>query len=166
MNEDNLTKGELLSHSPTRRTNRRSRTGSPETRKRKRRSSRPTSAERRKIGASKNDSAFTRTPTQSSKLRSTTSGSLISEGEENDEDNDVRTENGSPGREDGHNPAWRTPREPDEKIKITCECCLECGGDYGESVGIRRPLVKELPDPHHQNLSPHGNTIQNELLLN
>jgi len=64
-----------------------------------------------------------------------------------DEDDDVRTDGGTPGREPGHDPEWRSVPEPDQEIEVTCECCPECGSDFDESAGVCPRLVEEVPDP-------------------
>jgi transposase len=87
---------------------------------------------------------FVNPHTPSSKQRSGTDESPTSQ---DDGDNDAKTDGGTPGREDGHDPEWRTVSDPDEEIEVTCECCPECGGEFDESVGICPRLVEEIPDP-------------------
>jgi transposase len=82
--------------------------------------------------------------TPPSKRRSGTDESPTSQ---DDEDDDVRTDGGTPGRKDGHNPEWRSPPDPDEEIEVTCDCCPECGDHFDESVGVSPRLVEEVPDP-------------------
>mgnify|MGYP002760961028 FL=1 len=48
--------------------------------------------------------------TPPSKRRSGTDGSPTSQ---DDEDDDVRTDGGTPGRKDGHDPEWRSMADPD-----------------------------------------------------
>jgi len=83
--------------------------------------------------------------TPPSKRRSATEGSPTSDDDEDDDD--VRTDGGTPGRNDGHDPEWRTVSDPDEEVEVTCECCPECGDDLDESVGVSPRLVEEIPDP-------------------
>ncbi|MDV7351366.1 IS66 family transposase [Halorubrum distributum] len=82
--------------------------------------------------------------TPPSKRRSGTDGSPTSQ---DDEDDDVRTDGGIPGRKDGHDPEWRSTGDPDEEIEVTCDCCPECGDHFDESVGVSPRLVEEIPDP-------------------
>jgi transposase len=82
--------------------------------------------------------------TPPSKRRSGTDESPTSQ---DDEDDDVRTDGGTPGRKDGHNPEWRSPPDPDEENEVTCDCCPECGDHFDESVGVSPRLVEEVPDP-------------------
>ncbi|OYR61743.1 IS66 family transposase, partial [Halorubrum ezzemoulense] len=82
--------------------------------------------------------------TPPSKRRSGTDGSPTSQ---DDEDDDVRTDGGTPGRKDGHDPEWRSPPDPDEEVDVTCDCCPECGDHFDESVGVSPRLVEEIPDP-------------------
>jgi transposase len=82
--------------------------------------------------------------TPPSKRRSGTDGSPTSQ---DDEDDDVRTDGGTPGRKDGHDPEWRSMADPDEEIEVTCDCCPECGDHFDESVGVSPRLVEEIPDP-------------------
>jgi len=82
--------------------------------------------------------------TPPSKRRSGTDGSPTSQ---DDEDDDVRTDGGTPGRKDGHDPEWRSPPDPDEEVDVTCDCCPECGEHFDESVGVSPRLVEEIPDP-------------------
>jgi transposase len=82
--------------------------------------------------------------TPPSKRRSTTDESSTSQ---DDDDEDLRTDGGSPGRNEGHDPEWRSPRDPDREIEVTCECCPECGDELDESVGVCPRLVEEIPDP-------------------
>nr|WP_152422271.1 IS66 family transposase [Haloarcula californiae] len=82
--------------------------------------------------------------TPPSKRRSGTDESPTSQ---DGEDDDVRTDGGTPGRKDGHNPEWRSPPDPDEKIEVTSDCCPECGEHFDESVGVSPRLVEEIPDP-------------------
>ena len=76
--------------------------------------------------------------TPPSKRRSGTDESPTSQ---DDEDDDVRTDGGTPGRKDGHDPEWRSTADPDEEIEVTCDCCPECGDRFDESVGISPRLV-------------------------
>jgi transposase len=82
--------------------------------------------------------------TPPSKRRSGTDESPTSQ---DDEDDDVRTDGGTPGRKDGHDPEWRSTADPDEEIELTCDCCPECGEHFDESVGVSPRLVEEIPDP-------------------
>ncbi|MFC7198408.1 IS66 family transposase [Halospeciosus flavus] len=82
--------------------------------------------------------------TPPSKRRSGTDESPTSQ---DDEDDDVRTDGGTPGRKDGHDPEWRSPPDPDEEIEVTCDWCPECGDHFDESVGVSPRLVEEIPDP-------------------
>ena len=82
--------------------------------------------------------------TPPSKRRSGTDESPTSQ---DDEDENVRTDGGTPGRKDGHDPEWRVTADPDEEIEVTCDCCPECGEHFDESVGVSPRLVEEIPDP-------------------
>jgi len=82
--------------------------------------------------------------TPPSKRRSGTDESPTSQ---DDEDNNLRTDGGTPGRKDGHDPEWRSPPDPDEEVYVTCDCCPECGQHFDESVGVSPRLVEEIPDP-------------------
>jgi len=82
--------------------------------------------------------------TPPSKRRSGTDESPTSQ---DDEDDDVRTDGGTPGRKDGHDPEWRSTADPDEEVEVTCNCCPECGQHFDESVGVSPRLVEEIPDP-------------------
>src|SRR6056297_376937 len=82
--------------------------------------------------------------TPPSKRRSGTDESPTSQ---DDEDNDLRTDGGTPGRKDGHDPEWRSSPDPDEEVEVTCDCCPECGQHFDESVGVSPRLVEEIPDP-------------------
>ncbi len=68
--------------------------------------------------------------TPPSKRRSGTDESPTSQ---DDEDDDLRTDGGIPGRKDGHDPEWRSPPDPNEKVDVTCDCCPECGQHFDES---------------------------------
>ena len=81
--------------------------------------------------------------TPPSKRRSGTDESPTS----HDDDDDVRTDGGTPGRKEGHDPEWRSPSDPDKEVDVTCDCCPECGEHFDESVGICPRLVEEIPDP-------------------
>ena len=82
--------------------------------------------------------------TPPSKRRSGTDESPTSQ---DDKDDDVRTDGGTPGRKDGHDPEWRSTADPDEEVEVTCDCCPECGQHFDESVGVSPRLVEEIPDP-------------------
>lgn len=71
--------------------------------------------------------------TPPSKRRSGTDESPTSQ---DDEDDDLRTDGGTPGRTDGHDPEWRSTPDPDEEIEVTCDCCPECSEHFDESVGV------------------------------
>ncbi len=75
------------------------------------------------------------------------SGTRQSPTSQEDEDENVRTDGGTPGRKDGHDPEWRVTADPDEEIEVTCDCCPECGEHFDESVGVSPRLVEEIPDP-------------------
>jgi len=75
------------------------------------------------------------------------SGTRQSPTSQDDEDDDVRTDGGTPGRKDGHDPEWRSTADPDEEVEVTCDCCPECGQHFDESVGVSPRLVEEIPDP-------------------
>jgi transposase len=83
--------------------------------------------------------------TPPSKRRSATDGSPTSQDDEDDDD--VRTDGGTPGRNHGHDPAWRTAPDPDRTLEVTCEECPDCGDHLDESVGVSPRLVEEIPDP-------------------
>jgi hypothetical protein len=78
------------------------------------------------------------------------SGTDESPTDQDDEDDDVRTDGGTPGRKDGHDPEWRSTADPDEEVEATCDCCPECGEHFDESVGVSPRLVEEIPDHSHQ----------------
>ncbi len=82
--------------------------------------------------------------TPPSKRRSGTDESPTSQ---DDEDENVRTDGGTPGRKDGHDPEWRVTAGPDKEIEVTRDCCPECGEHFDESVGVSPRLVEEVPDP-------------------
>ena len=92
--------------------------------------------------------------TPSSKQRSTTRSST-SEDDEDDEE-DARTDGGSPGRDEGHDPAWRAHRDPDEEVEVTCESCPDCGEEFDESLGVSPRLVEELPDPEPPRITQYN----------
>ncbi|MFC7056854.1 IS66 family transposase [Halovenus salina] len=71
--------------------------------------------------------------------------SSSSDGDEDDEQ--PRTDGGSPGRNPGHDPEWRTAPDPDREIEVTCDCCPDCGEVFDESAGVSPRLVEEIPDP-------------------
>ena len=75
------------------------------------------------------------------------SGTDESPTSQDDEDDDVRTDGGTPGRKNGHDPEWRSTSDPDEEVEVTCDCCPECGQHFDESVGVSPRLVEEIPDP-------------------
>jgi len=85
--------------------------------------------------------------TPPSKERSTDRESSSSSGEDDDGDEQPRTDGGTPGRNPGHDPEWRTAPDPDQEIEVTCDCCPDCGEAFDESVGVCPRLVEELPDP-------------------
>jgi transposase len=80
--------------------------------------------------------------TPPSKRRSGTDESPTSQ----DDDDDVQTDGGTPGRKEGHDPEWRSMSKPDREIEVTCDCCPECGDDFDKSVDIYFRLVEEIPD--------------------
>ncbi|WP_394295478.1 IS66 family transposase [Natronococcus jeotgali] len=82
--------------------------------------------------------------TPPSKRRSGTDESPTSQ---DDEDENVRTDGGTPGRKDGHDPEWRVTADPDKEIEVSRDCCPECGEHFDESVGVSPRLVEEVPDP-------------------
>ena len=71
--------------------------------------------------------------------------SSSADGDEDDEQ--PRTDGGTPGRKAGHEPEWRDAPDPDQEIEVTCDCCPECGEQFDESAGVSPRLVEELPDP-------------------
>ena len=79
--------------------------------------------------------------TPPSKRRSGTGKSPTSQ------DDDVRTDGGTPGRKDGHDPEWRSTSDPDEEVEVTSDCCPECGQHLDESGADAHRLVEEIPDP-------------------
>ncbi|MFC6721589.1 IS66 family transposase [Natrialbaceae archaeon GCM10025896] len=91
--------------------------------------------------------------TPPSKRRSGTGESPTSQ---DDEDDDVRTDGGTPGRKDGHDPEWRSTSDPDEEVEVTCDCCPECGQHFDESVGISPRLVEEIPDPQPPEITQYN----------
>jgi transposase len=73
-----------------------------------------------------------------------------------EQDDDLRTDGGTPGREDGHEPEWRSVADPDEEIEVTCECCPECGEHFDESEGVSPRLVEEIPDPQPAEITQYN----------
>nr|WP_152420651.1 IS66 family transposase [Halorubrum tebenquichense] len=84
------------------------------------------------------------------------SGTDESPTEQDDEDDDVRTDGGTPGRKDGHDPEWRSTADPDKEIEVTCDCCPECGDHFDESVGVSPRLVEEIPDPQPPEITQYN----------
>ncbi|CCC40367.1 IS66-like element ISHwa10 family transposase [Haloquadratum walsbyi] len=64
-----------------------------------------------------------------------------------EDDEQPRTDGGTPGRKSGHDPEWRDAPDPDREIEVTCDCCPDCGEVFDESAGVSPRLVEELPDP-------------------
>ncbi len=64
-----------------------------------------------------------------------------------EDDEQPRTDGGTPGRKSGHDPEWRDAPDPDREIEVTCDCCPGCGEAFDESAGVSPRLVEELPDP-------------------
>ncbi|WP_406600220.1 IS66 family transposase [Haloarcula terrestris] len=91
--------------------------------------------------------------TPPSKRRSGTDESPTSQ---DDEDDDVRTDGGTPGRKDGHDPEWRSTADPDEEVEVTCDCCPECGQHFDESEGVSPRLVEEIPDPQPPEITQYN----------
>jgi len=91
--------------------------------------------------------------TPPSKRRSGTDESPTSQ---DDEDDDVRTDGGTPGRKDGHDPEWRSTADPDEEVEVTCDCCPECGQHFDESMGVSSRLVEEIPDPQPPEITQYN----------
>ena len=83
--------------------------------------------------------------TPPSKEQSDNEKSSSFSGDEDDEQ--PRTDGGTPGRNPGHDPEWRDAPDPDQEIEVTCDCCPNCGQQFDESAGISPRLVEELPDP-------------------
>ena len=83
--------------------------------------------------------------TPPSKDQSDQEKSSSSDGDEDDEQ--PRTDGGTPGRKSGHDPEWRDAPDPDQGIEVTCDCCPDCGEAFDESAGVSPRLVEELPDP-------------------
>ena len=84
------------------------------------------------------------------------SGTDESPTEQDDEDDDIRTDGGTPGRKDGHDPEWRSTADPDEEVEVTCDSCPECGEGFDESEGVSPRLVEELPDPQPPELTQYN----------
>jgi transposase len=84
------------------------------------------------------------------------SGTDESPTEQDDEDDDVRTDGGTPGRKDGHDPEWRSTDDPDEEVEVTCDWCPECGEHFDESVGVSPRLVEEIPDPQPPEITQYN----------
>jgi len=84
------------------------------------------------------------------------SGTDESPTEQDDEDDDVRTDGGTPGRKDGHDPEWRSTAAPDEEVEVTRDCCPECGEHFDESVGVSPRLVEEIPDPQPPEITQYN----------
>lgn len=55
--------------------------------------------------------------------------------EQDGEDDDVRTDVGTPGRKDGPDPEWRSIVDPGEETEVTCGCWPEWGDHFDDSVG-------------------------------
>nr|WP_274323658.1 IS66 family transposase [Halosimplex aquaticum] len=91
--------------------------------------------------------------TPPSKRRSGTDESPTSQ---DDEDDDVRTDGGTPGRKDGHEPEWRSTADLDEEVEVTRDCCPECGQHFDESVGVSPRLVEKIPDPQPPELTQYN----------
>ncbi|WP_123539512.1 IS66 family transposase [Halosimplex salinum] len=91
--------------------------------------------------------------TPPSKRRSATDESPTAQ---DDEDDDIRTDGGTPGRKEGHDPEWRTVADPDEVVEVTCECCPECGEHFDESAGVSPRLVEEIPDPQPPEITQYN----------
>ncbi len=91
--------------------------------------------------------------TPPSKRRSATDESPTAQ---DDEDDDVRTDGGTPGRNEGHDPEWRTVADPDEVVEVTCECCPECGEHFDKSAGVSPRLVEEIPDPQPPEITQYN----------
>ncbi len=86
--------------------------------------------------------------TPPSKRRSGTDESPTSQ---DDEDDDVRTDGGTPGRKDGHEPEWRSTADLDEEVEVTRDCCPECGQHFDESVGVSPDSSRRYQIHNHQN---------------
>ena len=71
--------------------------------------------------------------------------SSSSDGDADDEQ--PRTDGGTPGRKPGHDAEWRSAPDPDEEVEVTCDCCPDCGEVFDESAGVSPRLVEEIPDP-------------------
>ena len=73
-------------------------------------------------------------------------GAYTPPSKERSADEESRTDGGTPGRKDGHEPERRSTTDPDEEIEVTRDCCPECGGHLDESVGVS-------PDPSRRSRS-------------
>jgi transposase len=63
-----------------------------------------------------------------------------------DED-DLQTDGGTVGRNPGHDPAFRSPSEPDETVDLTLKTCPCCGDPLGDAEQVTARIVEEIPDP-------------------
>jgi transposase len=75
------------------------------------------------------------------------SGSSESSADEADDEDTLHTDGGTVGRNPGHEPAFRTPREPDETVDLTLKSCPCCGDPLGEAEQVSTRLIEEIPDP-------------------
>jgi transposase len=86
--------------------------------------------------------------TPPSKQRTSQSESSADEADDEDEDEDnLRADGGAVGRNPGHDPAFRTPPEPDETVDVTLDTCPCCGDPLGEAERVTARLVEEIPEP-------------------
>lgn len=74
----------------------------------------------------------------------------------NDEDGNIRTDGGTPGRKNGHGPEWRVAANPDEEVELTCDCFVDCGEHFDESGADAHRLVKEILDLQPLEITRHN----------
>lgn len=61
-------------------------------------------------------------------------------------DDQPHTNGGASDRKSRHDPKWRESFDPNRKIEVICNCCLECGGQLDESASVSLRIIKELSD--------------------
>ena len=81
--------------------------------------------------------------TPPSKQRSSTDSSA----DQVDDEDVPRTDGGTVGRNPGHEPAFRTPPEPNETVDLTLETCPCCGDALGDAERVTARLIEEIPEP-------------------
>ena len=95
------------------------------------------------------------TPSSKQRRRSNTPGSADSDEPESDDDADqdeepdARADGGTAtsGRNEGHEPAWRTVPDPDEEIQVTRQHCPCCGEPLGDPITVIARIIEDIPEP-------------------